>query len=275
MMRPSERLGIHGVWTLSLALLLVVGTAGCAARSNRALEEARLAYVDARSDPTVVHYAPVPLQEAGNTIDEAEQEFADGDQEEVTHLSYVAQQQIARARQVAAEKNANAEAESLSESRKDVIIAAREQKIDEVLAQLAALNARETSQGIALTVSDVFFEFDRADLKPGAKQDLRQLAMFLMESPGRNVVIEGHTDSIGTDAYNVDLSQRRAMAVRSYLVAQGVDPSRLVAKGYGENYPVASNENPAGRQENRRVEMLVMNPGREITISGSAPVIVR
>jgi len=271
-MSVPERSPIRSM--LALAFAATVAASGCAARQHRELDQARIAYAEALGDPAVARYAPGPLEQAEDTLHRAEAEYVEGNDREARHLSYVTTQEVARARQIAAEKQARVETEALSDARKDVVLAAREQELSAVLAELAALKARETEQGLALTVSDVFFEFDRADLKPGAKQDLARVARFLQHNPDRNVVIEGHTDSLGTDGYNDELSRRRALAVRSYLVAQGVALSRLTSQGFGESYPVASNTSEAGREQNRRVEMLVLNPGRTVTIT-TTPIIVQ
>lgn len=260
--------------TALVAAAIALGAASCAPRQSRALENARRDYLAARSDPTVAQNAAATLQEAGVTLERAEREQRQGNRREVEHLSYVASQEVAKARQLASERRARNEAEDLSGARDDVVIAARTQQLDLILAELAALEARETAEGLALTMSDVFFEVDSAELKPAARQDLARLAAYVREYPDRNVVVEGHTDSQGSDSYNADLSARRAQAVSSYLVQQGVDPARLVAQGFGERHPVASNDSAAGRQQNRRVEMLVMNPGRVVTISAT-PIIVR
>jgi len=106
----------------------------------------------------------------------------------------------------------------------------------------------------------VLFESGRAELKPGATSNLGQLVAFLARYPSRTVAIEGHTDSVGGDDYNLGLSQRRADSVRSYLVTQGVDAARVTAVGAGEGTPVATNESAAGRQQNRRVEVIISNP---------------
>jgi len=260
--------------TSTLLVVLALGAAACAPRQSRALEEARRDYMAAKSDPAVARYAALPLQEAGVTIDRAEQEQRRGNASEVGHLSYVARQEVAKARQIATESQARAEASALSAARDDVVVAARAQRVDAILAELAALEARETAEGLALTMRDVFFETDSAELTPAARRDLARLATYVREHPDRNVVIEGHTDSQGSDAYNDELSLRRAESVRSYLAQQGVDAARLVAQGYGERHPIASNGSADGRQQNRRVEMLVMNPGRVVTI-GPTPIIVR
>jgi len=180
----------------------------------------------------------------------------------------------ARAREIASEKQARSSSEALSSSRTQIVQSERDRSIALALQELAALHARETSRGIELTLSDVYFEFDRADLRPSAAQDLTALAAFLRENPGRAIVIEGHTDSVGSETYNLDLSRRRAAAVQSFLVAQGVDPTRISARGFGKSYPVASNDSESGRQQNRRVDMLVLNPGTEVSLS-TAPIISR
>ncbi len=112
-----------------------------------------------------------------------------------------------------------------------------------------------------LTLGDVLFATGRATLMPGGLQTVDRLANFLQKYPDRNVLIEGHTDSVGRAEYNMGLSQRRADAVRKALMDRGIGAERITTKGYGESYPVASNKTAAGRQENRRVEVVVLNPG--------------
>lgn len=106
-----------------------------------------------------------------------------------------------------------------------------------------------------VVLKDVNFEFDSAKLTPNAEQILNGVAEKLRANKNVNVRLEGHTDAIGTNAYNKDLSQRRANSVKSYLTSQGISERRMQATGYGEEQPVATNETPAGRAENRRVEL--------------------
>jgi OOP family OmpA-OmpF porin len=127
--------------------------------------------------------------------------------------------------------------------------------------ELADLQARETDRGLTLTLGDVVFESDRAELKADSMRKLYPLVTLLKEYPERQVLIEGHTDSSGETSYNRELSEQRAAAVRDFLVTNGTDPERISARGYGEAYPVASNDNAAGRQENRRVEVVVLHEG--------------
>jgi outer membrane protein OmpA-like peptidoglycan-associated protein len=156
----------------------------------------------------------------------------------------------------AAAEQARAEAEQARTEA--AALAAREQKLRE---ELAELQAKETERGLVLTLGDVLFDVDEASLKAGATQSLSRLVTFLKEYPDRQVLVEGHTDSTGTDQYNLGLSQRRADSVVQFLTLNGIAPERSVARGYGKAYPVASNETTAGRQLNRRVEIVILDPG--------------
>lgn len=124
-------------------------------------------------------------------------------------------------------------------------------------AQLAELQAKETERGTVVTLGDVLFETDRAELKPGATRSLDQLAEALRSDDRGSVAIEGHTDSTGSRNHNVDLSLRRAQSVQSYLVSHGVSPSRITVRGMGPDFPVADNTSTSGRLQNRRVEVIV------------------
>lgn len=123
-------------------------------------------------------------------------------------------------------------------------------------AELAQLQARQTDRGMVLTLGDVLFDTGQATLKPGAMRSIDRLATFLAEHPERRVRIEGYTDSVGREDYNQQLSERRADAVRQALLQRSVPGDRIETVGFGEADPVASNDNAAGRQQNRRVEVL-------------------
>jgi len=130
---------------------------------------------------------------------------------------------------------------------------------EELRLQIAALNARPTDRGLVVTLGDVLFETGRADLKGGTLTVLDRLVTFLDQYPERTVMIEGHTDSVGTESSNQVLSQNRADSVMSYLTSRGVARSRLSASGKGELIPVSSNDSATGRQQNRRVEVIISN----------------
>jgi outer membrane protein OmpA-like peptidoglycan-associated protein len=121
----------------------------------------------------------------------------------------------------------------------------------------AILQTRDTARGLIVNLSDVLFDFNQASLKPGAKEKLAKVSGILLAYPTLHMNVEGHTDSIGSDEYNMKLSQRRADAVRDYLTSNGISSANVQAIGLGKDGPVASNDTAAGRQQNRRVEMVV------------------
>jgi outer membrane protein OmpA-like peptidoglycan-associated protein len=121
----------------------------------------------------------------------------------------------------------------------------------------AVLPTRETPRGLVVNMQDVLFDTAKYSLKEPAKLALAKIAGIVISHPGLNLQIEGYTDSTGTAAFNQKLSEQRANAVRDFLMQQGVNTQNMTAVGYGENYPVASNDTSAGRQLNRRVELVV------------------
>jgi len=106
-------------------------------------------------------------------------------------------------------------------------------------------------------MSDVLFDTGSSTLKPAAREKLAKISGILLAHPGLSLQIEGHTDSVGTDEFNQQLSERRADSVRDYLAEEGVSASSITARGFGKTQPVASNDTPEGRQRNRRVELVV------------------
>jgi outer membrane protein OmpA-like peptidoglycan-associated protein len=119
------------------------------------------------------------------------------------------------------------------------------------------LQTRDTARGLIVNMSDVLFDTGKYTLKPGAREKLSKVAGILISYPGLNIAVGGYTDNVGTDQLNQGLSEERAGAVRDYLVQQGVSTNSITATGFGNTLPVASNDNSAGRQENRRVELVV------------------
>lgn len=124
-------------------------------------------------------------------------------------------------------------------------------------AQLKDLNAKKTDRGLVITLGDVLFDTDQAQIKSGGTGSLQKLADFLKQHPQRTALVEGYTDSTGSADYNQGLSDRRANAVRTSLVDMGIGNDRITTHGYGMESPVASNDTPAGRQMNRRVEIIL------------------
>ena len=127
-----------------------------------------------------------------------------------------------------------------------------------------ALNARQTERGMVLTIGDVLFDSNHAELKPGPARSIDKLAVYLKAHPQHHALIEGFTDSQGSEAANQALSARRASAVMDWLVGQGVAADRLGARGYGEAFPLAGNDSAGGRQMNRRVEIVLSEDSRPV-----------
>jgi outer membrane protein OmpA-like peptidoglycan-associated protein len=127
--------------------------------------------------------------------------------------------------------------------------------------ELSELKATQTDRGVVLTVGSALFATGKADVAPGIQRDADKLVAFLQNNPKRSVLIEGFTDNTGSDATNIKLSQERADAIKNLLVAKGISPDRVVTQGYGSQYPRVANDTPAGRQQNRRVEIVVLNEG--------------
>ena len=269
---------------LCLILSLVVGVSmvglGCSGPMRPvALEQARTAYVQAQQDPQVATHAPVALRQAEEAVNRAEQTWQEHkDTEEAQHLAALAERRVEIARATAEKNMAEANIQELNQTRERVLLEARtreaqraqqqaaqaQQQVRSVTAQnqqlaqeLANLKARETNRGLVLTLGDVLFNVNQATLTPGAMHSLTTLVTFLKEHPERRVTIEGYTDSTGSEAYNLELSQRRAEAVRNFLIQNGVEISRLTATGYGEASPIAPNTTEAGRLQNRRVEVVI------------------
>lgn len=132
-----------------------------------------------------------------------------------------------------------------------------ERRNAELETQLRDLNAKKTDRGMVVTLGDVLFDTGKSELKPGGLRSVEQLSVFLKAYPLRKAMVEGYTDSVGSEGLNQELSGRRAEAVRSALAGMGVGMDRIATHAYGERYPVAGNESSGGRQMNRRVEVVL------------------
>jgi outer membrane protein OmpA-like peptidoglycan-associated protein len=183
--------------------------------------------------------------EAGKALTEAEQARA---------AAAVEAAQAAQAKLEAEQARlaAQAEAEKAARAKADA---------DQLMKELSELKAQQTERGIVLTIGDVLFATGKANLSPNANKSVAKLAEFLKKYPTRNVLIEGHTDSVGSDAFNLALSQQRANSVKEKLVADAVDAARITTVGYGKKYPVASNATKTGKAQNRRVDLIILNEG--------------
>ena len=119
------------------------------------------------------------------------------------------------------------------------------------------LPTTDTPRGLKVNMADVLFDFGKYDLKPPAREALAKMSGIVIAHPGLKLAVEGYTDSVGSDTFNLTLSQNRADTVRAYLVNQGLDPNTITATGYGKSNPVAPNDTAEGRQQNRRVEIII------------------
>jgi outer membrane protein OmpA-like peptidoglycan-associated protein len=144
-----------------------------------------------------------------------------------------------------------------------------EAKLTDAMKEIAQV--REEKRGLIISLSDILFDFGKATLLPGTQSKLTQLAKILSGYSDRKIIVEGHTDNVGSDAFNMQLSEARAESVRNALIDHGVSADMISAVGYGKSKPVASNETATGRQQNRRVEIVVLNPTPPIATSETAP----
>ncbi len=258
-----------------LTALIVLGTllGGCASTPpNTQLVDARDALNKAQQNPEVYQNAPIALKEAEEAVVEAERlQNAHSDKALVTHKAYIAYRRVQIAEEKAKINAAAKEVENAEAERREVLLQSRvkeanvaraqaeseRQKAQGLSKQLTELQAKQTPRGTVLTLGDVLFDVGRAQLKPGAYSTLDRLAKYLNENPERNVMIEGFTDSTGSEEFNQQLSEQRARAVQLGLVDRGVATSRVRITGYGMRYPVASNATASGRQRNRRIEIVI------------------
>jgi outer membrane protein OmpA-like peptidoglycan-associated protein len=284
--------------TLAAAVSCVLAACATTPQSPDGAAEVRSKLTRLQADPNLADRAPLAVQEAETAVRIAEEPVGK-DVALGAHRVYFADRKVEIAMAQASTRAAEDQRESLTEERERARLAARTREADraradadaaragaadaarlasadaeraayaagaaaleaaELQRQIDELQAKETDRGLVLTLGDVLFTTGQADLKAGVASNLGRLATFLNQNPGRNVEIEGHTDNVGSDEYNQALSQRRADSVRSFLIQQGVGPERIRTSGKGEHQPVADNESGGGRQQNRRVEVIIENP---------------
>jgi outer membrane protein OmpA-like peptidoglycan-associated protein len=330
---------------LPSSFIVVAALAGCSSlpATDSPLALARTAYGNAQASPQVTTFAAGELRQAGDSLDRANHASSKGESSaRVDHLAYVATQQVAIARETAAQKEAESTVANASAERDRVRLEARtkeansaqrsaeysqrqaeasqrqarasqrsaeasqlqseasqrsaedsqrqsgverqaandaqlnaqaarlqtqdaESRSRQLEAQLTELQAKKTDRGMVITLGDVLFDTNQAQLKSGGVRSIQKLADFFNEYPQRKVMIEGFTDSTGSNGRNQELSDQRVDSVRTALLGMGIGADRISSRGYGESYPVAGNDTAAGRQLNRRVEMVVSDESGNIT----------
>jgi len=248
-------------------------------KTRQALDSARMALTMNRAQQYIDGVSYVALRQAQTAEAEERRRMAlhAADSLKTARLSrllslseaqkaQLAQQQSLSQEEIAALKVRSSTAEQRADSLRRAVEEANA-KLNDALNQLRSLvaeitNIKETSRGLVISLSDILFDVNQATLKAGAASNVQKIAAILNQYPNYNISVEGHTDSQGSDAYNQSLSERRAAAVRAQLISGGVPEARITSKGFGESQPVASNDTPAGRQQNRRVEVIVLGAGK-------------
>jgi len=269
----------------AIGLVLALGACVSAPQPNAALESARAQVAAAEGDPNVARYAPLDLEAAKKDLALAESAAEHHKDADISQPAYMAAQTARLAQARAAAKADDARVAQGQEERDRIQLASQQRQVNSAVeqrnaasqqaaqasqqaaslqAELDQMKAKQTNRGIVLTLGDVLFDTGRSELNPGAGIKMNQLAQFLTEHPDRRVEVDGFTDSVGSDAYNDDLSERRANSVKAAIVSRGIDPSRINTQGYGKAYPVASNSDSGGRQLNRRVEVVIGNDNAPI-----------
>jgi outer membrane protein OmpA-like peptidoglycan-associated protein len=268
--------------TISLAALGALISCSTLPPSNMALGEVRQRHAVIAADPDVNALASEELRAATASLRRAEQaEEASAPGPVVDHLAYLTEQRVKIAEFTAQSRSAERVTAQAGQQRDAQRLAMRteeanraqqqlavaqnrsaaqsrmsDERIDSLEAQLVAMNAQKTERGMVVTLSDVLFSTGGTQLSARGEQSLMKLADLLKRYPTSAVVVEGHTDSTGSSAGNLALSDRRAREVVGALVGMGVEARRLEVQAHGQDDPVATNATAAGRQMNRRVELV-------------------
>lgn len=262
---------------------------------NQSLNSAEQDMARAQMDSEVERLAPNELEQARIAIKAANQAWTSkASAAEVDHLSYVAKQSVAIAVETTKRKQAETKISNAGSARTNMLLAARtdessKAKLDAQFskaqaqdssaeaiaanerarqaqeyaavlnARLVEINAKESARGYIVTLGDIQFDNNRANLKTTSADSVVRLGAFLRQYPQRTILAEGYTDNVGSASSNVDLSTRRADAVRDALIGMGIDGRRIAVRGYGEMYPISTNSTADGREKNRRVEIVLSN----------------
>jgi outer membrane protein OmpA-like peptidoglycan-associated protein len=249
---------------ISAGVVALVAACASAPQRSEQLEQARAQVQTLSADPLAQQAASTDIEAARAQLQQADTALQQKKPpEEVNQYAYLALRHAQAGEARVAEAHSRQESARGEQDRNRVVMQTRERETQHAQSELAgarqellALQAKQTDRGLVMTLSDVLFDTGRSTLNPGADRDLDRLAQALKDNSNTRVMIEGHTDSVGSDSYNEELSQRRAQAVADALRTRGVASDRYESKGLGKSFPVASNSTAAGRQQNRRVEIV-------------------
>ena len=284
-----------------MTLIAVAIFSGCSSMpQNSSLTDAHSSYNSARTNPQVTNLAALELKDAGESLNKADSALSKGESDAtVNQLAYLAKQKVSIAEETAKRKADELAVTNASAKRNQVLLEARTAEADAAKQQVAIvqvtvdqqaaaleaasakagrdqariaqqemqlkeLNAKKTERGLVITLGDVLFSTNKAQLASGGMLNVQKLADFLKQYPQHKVLVEGYTDSTGSNSTNQALSDRRANAVRTALMDMGTNSDRVTARGYGEAFPVASNDTAANRQLNRRVEIILSDDNGNI-----------
>lgn len=246
-------------------------------RAQDAMRRAEAAALSEQSRDEVAHRSYVAQQLAASAISQADARSAEQRLQQAnvarekmilearTRDATVAQSQAQQAQAQAQQAQSQAQqAQQETKRAQDQVgvaqsaAAEQERRAEELKRQLQEFSAKQTDRGSVVTLgSDVLFDVDKAELRPGARRSVQRLAEVLQQHPDRKVTVEGFTDSTGSAEYNLELSRRRAESVRAALAREGVPEQNIEIQPHGQDYPVANNATPVGRQMNRRVEIII------------------
>lgn len=277
-MRASQSFKTPFKLTLMAAAFAALAACQTTPERNTELDTAQSAWSQASTDPRVQRYSAAELEQLRQKLESAQATWTkEHDAELARHQAYMITQQAALLRAQSERKDAEVQVEKAGAERDRVRLEARNSEVERLRqredvarraaleasnransleSDLAALKAQSTQRGMTITLRDVLFAPGHYEIQSGALRSIQQIAEVLKDHPERRVLIEGFTDSTGDDAMNQELSEQRAAAVRNALVSSGVPVDRIEVRAFGEQFPTADNNTAAGRQQNRRVEVL-------------------
>ena len=258
--RRSHTFHLPHLTHLTMIFGLLALVVGCTTLDPTSVETARDA-VSASRDGGLVDSDSLDFREAERHLAEAERMLDEGYQQElIDHEAEMAglyaEVAVARTEAIAAKAEAGAYTDR---ARTDTAVT--RVAVEIAIRNARSVDAKQTGRGLVLTLGGVLFDSDSANLKTEGRLSVARVAGFLIALNDRDAVIEGHADSTGNAEYNVKLSAQRAETIRDALVEFDVLNDRLVAEGYGANFPIASNDTPEGREQNRRVEIVILRSG--------------
>lgn len=261
---------------LTIIVVLTICSCASAPKTYTPLDEAKATLAKTKSEPGINEVASITLYEADEQIKQADSALSANDTASADHHIYLATRKQQIAKELLLKHQQEQELANLKQQQLEMIAHARrneskraqtqtqlaKQRIQELEQALGQYKAEETSRGTILVINDLLFNSGGANLQPQSQRRLEPLVQYLQGNVHREIIIEGHTDSLGDPETNKRLSLQRADTVMEHLVSRGIEPSRIETRGFGEEVPVATNTTNAGRSLNRRVEVVIKTPGQ-------------